>query len=305
MKKELRHLAENNMSGSIFPGVKLPPNGRRRVDDRGWAGEFPIKSYGVRVGIRSNDQAALDRVCQHLPSEWERLPSPIVDRVYSILIGANGSRANARRLNFLYGDQERLFRSFDLESLFETLESDLRIFVAELAKHRVFVHAGVVGWKGQAIVIPGRSYSGKSTLVAELVRAGATYYSDEYAVLDSRGRVHPFYKPLELREEGEFRQTKITAAELGGHSGTKPLPVGLVLMTQFKNGAQWRPRKLSPGKGVLEMLFNTVSARRSPEKALATLQRVTALADVLKGVRGNASEVVPAVLKRVEGRLKS
>lgn len=303
MKKQQRALPA--VKTSIFPNVELPANGRRKVDQRGWAGEFSIKSYGVRIGIRSNDQAALERVCQHLPSEWERVPSPIVDRVYSILIGAQGPRANVRRLNLLYGDQERLARSFDLESLFERLESDLRLFVAELATHRVFVHAGVVGWKGQAIVIPGRSYSGKSTLVAELVRAGATYYSDEYAVLDARGRVHPFYKPLELRAEGEFRQTKITAAELGGHSGKKPLPVGLVLMTQFKNGARWRPRKLSPGEGVLEMLFNTVSARRSPGKALATLQRVTALADVLKGVRGNANEVVPAVLRRVEGRIKS
>jgi hypothetical protein len=33
--------------------------------------------------------------------------------------------------------------------------------------------------------------------VAELVRAGATYYSDEFAVLDSRGRVHPFPRPSE------------------------------------------------------------------------------------------------------------
>ena len=276
----------------------------KTVDRLGCAVGFSIKSYGVRIGIRSNDPAALDRVCQHLPSEWENASSSVVDRVYSILIGGEGQRANVRRLNLLYGDQVRLARSFDLDSVFETLESDLRIFVAELAKHRVFVHAGVVGWKGQAIVIPGRSYSGKSTLVAELVRAGATYYSDEYAVLDPRGRVHPFYKPLELREEGEFRQTKITVAELGGHSGKKPLPVGLVLMTQFKSGARWRPRKLSPGKGVLELLFNTVSARRSPEKALATLQRVTAQADVLKGVRGNATQVVPAVLKKVEERLR-
>jgi serine kinase of HPr protein (carbohydrate metabolism regulator) len=187
--------------------------------------------------------------------------------------------------------------------VFEALESDLRLFVAELAKHRVFVHAGVVGWKGKAIVIPGRSYSGKSTLVAELVRAGATYYSDEYAVLDSRGRVHPFSKPLELREEGQYRQKKITAAELGGESGRKPLPVGLVLMTQFKSGARWRPRKLTAGKGVLEMLFNTVSARRSPARALATLQRVAAQAEVLKGVRGDARKVVPAVLERVEGKM--
>lgn len=269
------------------------------VDRLGWAVGFSLKSYGVRIGIRSNDAAALASACQHLPSEWERATSPVVDRVYSIMIGGKGSRANGGRLNLLYGDEVSLSRSSDLNDVFERLESDLRLFVAELATHRVFVHAGVVGWQGRGIVIPGRSYSGKSTLVAALVRAGATYYSDEYAVLDSRGRVHPFSKPLELREEGEFRQTKITAAELGGQSGTKPLPVGLVLMTQFKSGARWRPRKLTPGKGVLEMLFNTVSARRSPGRALATLQRVTAQAEVLKGVRGDAADVVDALLRRV------
>jgi len=273
----------------------------KKVDRLGWAVGFSLKSYGVRIGIRSNDTVALDRVCCHLPNDWESASSAVVDRVYSILIGGRGARANVRRLNLLYGDHVQLARSLDLDRVFETLESDLRLFVAELARHRVFVHAGVVGWKGQAIIIPGRSYSGKSTLVAELVRAGATYYSDEYAVLDSRGRVHPFAKPLELREEGEFRQTKITAGDLGGQAGTKPLPVGLVLMTQFKNGARWRPRKLTAGKGVLEMLFNTVSARRSPARALATLQRVTAQADVLKGVRGDARKVASAVLERVEG----
>ena len=288
------------MPESRLPMLKTTSSLMSKVDRLGWAFGFSLKSYGVRIGIRSNDPNALAAARQHLPSEWEAVSSPLVDRVYSISIGSKDSRANGRRLNVLYGDEVRLARLSDLDSLYETLESDLRLFVAELARHRVFVHAGVVGWKGQAIVIPGRSYSGKSTLVAELVRAGATYYSDEYAVLDSRGRVHPFLKPLELREEGEFTQTKITAAELGGRSGTKPLPVGLVLMTQFKSGASWRPRKLTAGRGVLEMLFNTVSARRSPERALATLQRVAEQADVLKGVRGNASEVVEALLRRVE-----
>ena len=53
-------------------------------------------------------------------------------------------------------------------------------------------HAGVVGWRGRAIVIPGRSHAGKSTLVAELVRRGAVYYCDEFAVLHETGRVHPY-----------------------------------------------------------------------------------------------------------------
>ena len=180
----------------------------KKVDRLGWAVGFSLKSYGVRIGIRSNDRAALERVCEYLPREWESASLPIVDRVYSILVGGAGPRANLRRFNLLYADHIQLARSMNLDSVFDTFESDLRIFVAEFAKHRVFVHAGVVGWKGRAIVIPGRSYSGKSTLVAELVRAGATYYSDEYAVFDARGRVHPFQNPSSSARKGSISNRK-------------------------------------------------------------------------------------------------
>ena len=271
----------------------------QKVDRLGWAAGFAIKSYGVRIGIRSNDASCLKRVRNHLPHDWELSASPIVDRLYSFVIGGT-TRANVRSFNLLYGDHIRLARSLDVEQIFETFESDLRLFVAELARRRVFVHAGVVGWKGRAIVVPGRSFSGKSSLVAALVRAGATYYSDEYAVFDSRGRVHPFPKPLEIREQGDTRQSKVTVEELGGQSGSRPLPVGLVVMTQFKAGARWRPRKLSPGRGVLELLSNTVSARREPEKALVTLQHVVAGAEIVKGARGECRDIVKSILDRVE-----
>lgn len=272
----------------------------KKVDRLGWVAGFALKSYGVRIGVRSNDAAALDRVCEYLPAGWQNSTRPVVDRVYSILIGGAGPRANVRRFSLLYGDHLRISRSANVDDIFERFESDLRLFVGEFAPHRVFVHAGVVGWKGKAIVIPGRSYTGKSTLVAALVRAGATYYSDEYAVFDAKGLVHPFAKPLEIRAEGEFKQARVTVGELGGKSGTKPLPVGLVLMTGYKRGATWRPRKLSPGKGVLAMLFNTVSARRSPEKALSTLRHVTKQAEVLKGMRGDTTAVVDALLRRMD-----
>jgi hypothetical protein len=272
----------------------------QKVDRLGWAAGFSIKSYGVRIGIRSNDPSCLRRVREHLPHGWKLSSSLVVDRLYSLLIGGTRRHANVRSFNLLYGDHIRLARSVDVEQIFETFESDLRLFVAELAPRRVFVHAGVVGWKGRAIVVPGRSFSGKSSLVAALVRAGAAYYSDEYAVFDSRGRVHPFPKPLEIREKGDTRQSKVTVEELGGQSGTQPLPVGLVVMTQFKAGAKWRPRKLSPGKGVLELLSNTVSARREPEKALVTLQHVVASAEVVKGARGECRDIVKSILNRVE-----
>ena len=271
-----------------------------KIDRLGWAVGFSLKTYGLRIGIRANDVAGLERVCSHLPHDWQPLSSNIVDRLYSIIIGGETSRPNVRRFNLLYGDHVRIARTKDVDEVFDTLESDLRLVVAEFAHNRVFVHAGVVGWKGHAILIPGRSYSGKSTLVSELVKAGATYYSDEFAVLDARGRVHPFRKPLEIREEGQFKQTRVSIDELGGRTGTKPLPVGLVLVSQYKQGIRWRPRRLSPGEGVLALLANTVSARRSPEKALAALERAVSNAQILKGSRGEASQLSEAIIGHLE-----
>ena len=54
------------------------------------------------------------------------------------------------------------------------------------------VHGGVVAHDGRAILLPGPTHAGKSTLVAELVRRGAPYFSDEYALIDADGRVHPY-----------------------------------------------------------------------------------------------------------------
>jgi hypothetical protein len=195
-----------------------------------------------------------------------------------------------RRLHLVYGNSELLSRSADLEAVLQSFESNVHLHVAEMARHRVFVHAGVVGWKGKAIVIPGRSFSGKSTLVAEFVRAGAQYYSDEYAVLDVRGKVHPYPRPLVMRQNGARKQ--YTAEELGSIAGVTPLPVGVLLVTRYEPGAQWRPRELSPGKGALALFENTVSARRNPKRALFSIQKAMSHAKGLKGGRGDAEQLV-------------
>jgi hypothetical protein len=158
----------------------------------------------------------------------------------------------------------------------------------------------VVRWRGKAIVIPGRSFSGKTTLTAELVKAGATYYSDEYAVLDAEGRVHPYRRRLSVRENGHLEKPKKYAVEsLGGRSGIKPLPVGLVIVSKYKPGAKWRPQQISAGEGALALMANTVSVRRQPETTLATLRKVVARAPVFKGTRGEARQVIDFIFEQL------
>lgn len=254
-------------------------------------------AFGVSAGVRVSDASALEAVRALLPPGWRHSPRAAVNRLYSLCVGGEGSRRGTRHFNLLYRGAGLIARSLRLEDVYDVLESDLRLYVAERATRRVFVHAGVVGWEGRAILIPGRSFTGKTTLVAELVRAGAVYYSDEYAVLDARGFVHPYARPLAVREGDGPRQTRRPVEEFGGRAGKGPLPVGLVVVTRYEHGGRWSPRRLTPGEGVLEMLSNTVSARRSPERALTVLSNVADRAVILSGTRGEASRAAASILK--------
>jgi hypothetical protein len=269
-----------------------------KIDRLVWAAGISCVAHGARIGIRVNEPTILERVRQHLPPGWRPVSRPVVESLYSLIVGSSSPGSNVRRYHLLYAGAARLARTMELDEVFQTLESNLHFNVAVGAKRRLFVHAGVVGWNGRAIVIPGLSRSGKTTLVAELVRAGATYYSDEYAVFDTQGRVHPYPKPLSIREEPDKPGKPYPVEAFGGSAGTRPLPVGLVAVMEYHSGAKWRPRALTPGEAMLALLANTVLARSRPELALATFQHVVPTALTLKGRRGEAHAVVRSLLDR-------
>ena len=252
------------------------------------------------VGVRTNRPEELARLKEHLPPGWKPSTSERVEYLYSAYFGGEGGRPGLRRFHLLYEDIARLARTTDAEELFERFEGDVQLLVAQMARRRVFVHAGVVGWKGRAVLLPGPSLTGKTTLVAELVRAGAVYYSDEYAVLDAKGMVHPYPRALSVRRAGRRVQTKVSVEELGGRPcDARPLPVGLVVLSRYREGARWRPRELTRGRGSLALLANTVPARARPEAVLDALGRAVAGARVLSGARGEAAETARRILERL------
>ena len=271
-----------------------------KIDRLGWADGMSFTSYGVRVGVRVNDSALLKEVIARLPPGSKPASFAVVDHLYSIIGGKEKPDSRVRRLSLGYWNLLRFARAREFDSVLDAFESHVQLTVAEYAPRRVFVHAGVVGWKDRAILIPGLSHSGKTTLVDQLIRAGATYYSDEYAVLDGRGRVHPYPRALGMRSPNGPESKKVRAEEIGAAVGSKPLRVGLVVSTSYKDGARWRPRQITRGKGVLELMSNTVSARSQPELALTVLPAALESARILKGVRGEAGEIVKLILESVE-----
>jgi hypothetical protein len=272
----------------------------QKIDRLGWADGISVYAYGLRIGVRLNKPGHRDAVIARLPPGWELGCSPLVDQLFSFKVGGQGVQSNLRQYHLVFGGLTRLARTMDLDEALDALQEALEQAVAHGAKNRVFMHAGVVGWRGRAIVLPGRTFAGKSTLVAALLRAGATYYSDEFAVFDGDGHVHPFARPLAMRKENGLRDGRYTPEQLGSHAGDMPLPVGVVAFLEYRAGVTPRLRPLSPGQTALELVRYCYRAEEEPEMALFTVQRAVEDAACLKGVRGEADAMAAQLLRAVE-----
>jgi hypothetical protein len=260
-------------------------------------------AYGVRIGLRVDCLALLDL---HLPFGWRAVedhePDAPVSVSYELLTGVAGGASPAYRL---YAGTHPVADVRRLADVGWALAAHAESFVAERAPDHLFVHAGVVGWEGRAIVMPGASFAGKTTLVQAWLEAGATYYSDEFAVLDRAGRVHPFARPLAIRDGSTALTRRVPVAALGAESGTTPLPVGLILVTSYRAGARWRPRHLTAAPTLLALMRHTVAARGNPEHSMPILKQAVSGGLALTGVRGEAPPLVSAVLKHLRTSLVS
>jgi hypothetical protein len=193
-------------------------------------------------------------------------------------------------------DDELIAEHAELQSALQQLTHELMIHVANYAPDRVFMHAGVVGWHGYALVLPGASFAGKTTLVAELVRGGASYCSDEYAVLDEHGCVHPYPRDLQMRQVGGTKQAALAVEHLNGHAGTSPLTVSHLVFSEYRESGNWTPEPMSAGLAVLEMLRHTIPVQRTPARVMATLAKMMETATAMRSERGEACEAARSLL---------
>ncbi|HEY5184170.1 MAG TPA: hypothetical protein VIM19_04510 [Actinomycetes bacterium] len=193
-------------------------------------------------------------------------------------------------------DEQVLARVPDQDTALDRMIGDLELWVAEHAEGFVFVHAGAVAWHGRAIVVPGRTLAGKSTLVAALVRAGATYYSDEYTVLDPQGLIRPYARMLSIRPPNGSPPRRVTAEDIGGHTGTQPVQMALVAHLRYDAAAGWAVEELSRGRAAMALLDNTVPARTRPVEVMDHLQAATDGVCGLTGTRGEAHDAAGRLL---------
>ncbi len=197
-------------------------------------------------------------------------------------------------------DGDSLFRSALPSEVTQWVCGNVDGVIARRSREGLFVHAGVVGWRGRAILVAGRSMTGKSTLVAELVRRGATYYSDEFAVLDDDGLVHPYARSPMLRAAADGVRHLL---RMESPPGQTPLPISLVVSAPFQKGACWNPAKITGVRAVLPIIDNTILAKSEPERTLRIAARLGKGVVTLEGMRPDAEIVAPHLLDLVDGLL--
>jgi hypothetical protein len=255
--------------------------------------------FGARFGLRANSVPGFEEALANLPLGWHEVPELEADVQYSLYNPPPDQDPRFEGEHLLYANSELIARDRASATVLQKFAEHARFHTALYARERLFVHAGVVGWHGSAILIPGRSFSGKTTLVKALVEAGATYYSDEYALLDCEGYTSPYPVPLSLRR-ADGTSTTVIPALLGGRVGAERLAVKLILLTRYADGAVWRPQKLSPSQAMLMLMDNTVAARGDPQFSMPILRATVSGANTLQSIRGDAESIVTAIVKLLE-----
>jgi hypothetical protein len=249
-----------------------------------------LQAYGARLAVSAPDDSTLAALLDGLPTGWSVVPGGTANNSvpwrFAVLTHPSG-------YHVIQGNGEEQTCA-DLDAAIWLLKTQMRRYVGHHSESLIFVHAGVVAHRGQAILLPGHSFAGKSTLVAALVRAGAEYYSDEFAMIDSAGRVAQYLEPIQLRGPTGGEPLALESDE-----PRDPVPVGLVALTVYAPGANWSPHRLSAAEGVVAMMEHASPARDKPAETLATLRLALEHAEILRGERGGADETARALLEWV------
>jgi hypothetical protein len=189
----------------------------------------------------------------------------------------------------------RLVQLWTTGALLGQLMFDINREAIQRTRRWVLVHAGAVAWKGRGILLPATSESGKTTLVAGLIRAGFDYLTDEAAAIDPETEwLHPYPKPLTLKNPSidllsglrerllpefaspHYFEYHVPAHTLRPRSVGRACKVRFVVFPQYRADAQTLLSQVSKGEALFTLSQNSFNLERfGPQgmKVLADLVR--------------------------------
>jgi hypothetical protein len=253
---------------------------------------FGIQAFGVSIRVRCQDD--------HIHAELQHYLFPTLPRTSSPL--------SSWEIDLYVERSSEGFRIFVNEVLVASPANPHNVALAavkaldDILIRRIktlrAVHAGAVLIDGRALLLPGSTHAGKSSLVAELLRRGASHFSDEYALIDNLGRTHSYPRPLLLRN-GSPLQSLVLPEELNAAFATEPASIGWILALEYAPGGMWDVRKLSQSEAAMLLLRNSPHEMAQSPEMIDFFVRVAANAVCFEGRRGDAVDAATHIFDLV------
>ena len=259
-----------------------------------------FESFGVRIKVNANDSRVVQwlhslppagaRPCEVETVEHEFTVNTNDGLRFTIHYDLHGEAAKGNVDDDIWvgGDP-------DLKLALAFLDAHVRECIALNAPQHLFLRGGAVLHGDRVIAVLGEALTGTTTLVDALVSAGATHYSDEYAVFDDQGRIHRFVRPSSGPSEAGATNG---AGRVASAADGEPRDVAAFVVTGYTPGAEWRPQALSRGESMLALLGHTVIGEDRPKDAMKGVARILDREPtVIRSERGEADAVARSLLE--------
>lgn len=172
-----------------------------------------------------------------------------------------------------------------VEDMFVALTTDINHRAIASRPQRLMLHAGAVSVRGRAILLPGQSGAGKTTLTAALLSVGCDYLTDEAVSLDlDTLEVEPYAKPLSL-DPASYETLGIDAEEWTARGVVPPSYFGrvtapprsraaVIVFPRFEQGARTSMRPLTRAEALIELANNSFNFTDHGGEWLGNLARM-------------------------------
>lgn len=175
---------------------------------------------------------------------------------------------------------------------------------------RLHLHAGLVSTSNRGLLIGGHAGCGKSTLVAQLLRAGFGYHTDERVAVDDALTLGPLPKPLSV-VAGSFpvladfdptatghgvaspRLWHVPASVIGpGSARTSPPELAGIVLVEYRNGAALESAEMHPITVARVLLADSIDADRYGSRGPLLVTTLCASVPCRSVIHGGGADIV-------------
>lgn len=188
-----------------------------------------------------------------------------------------------------------------------------------VARHspHIAVHAGGIEACGRGVLLAGPTETGKSTLTAGLVLAGARYLSDEAVGIEPDGRLLSYPKPLTLdpgshdlfpnlaelavgTSAADAGQWQVPVPAIREDAVAPGAPLIHVMLHRYEPGARTSMTEISRAEALYDLCRLNFRFRRRARQSLDTLAAAVRGARCHRLVSGDLDAAVASVLDTVD-----